>query len=174
MARANQSEPNHQRASWRFLAASACLRSSSAVSLVVRAISLRIALRSRAASAASRSALAFAGRETDLRSSSSNFVGFGGGSGKARPSPFQTSNAHTFRNDRGLDYLIREFRTRAVSRRSQSQRRYLPETGCRRVHPTYGNENWASRAPLRIRAGAHASLCNWHASGSPFASNKLA
>jgi hypothetical protein len=113
MARANQSEPNHQRASWRFLAASACLRSSSAASLVVRAISLRIALRSRAASAASRSALAFAGRETDLRSSSSNFVGFGGGSGKARPSPFQTSNAHTFRNDRGLDYLIREFRTRA-------------------------------------------------------------
>src|SRR3984957_6955596 len=95
-------EPDHQRASWRFLAASACLRNSSAASLVVRAISLRIALRSRAASAASRSALAFAERETDLRSSSSTFVGFSGGSGNTRPSPFQTSHAYTCRSEMEL------------------------------------------------------------------------
>jgi hypothetical protein len=87
-------EPDHQRASLRFLAASACLRNLSAASFDVRDISFRIALRSAAAWAASRSALAFAERETDLRSSSSNFVGFAGGSGNTRPSPFQTSNAY--------------------------------------------------------------------------------
>src|ERR1700722_17098108 len=102
MAREPKHEPDHQRASWRFLAASASFRYSSAASIVARAISLRIALRSRAASAASRSALAFAEREADLRLSSSNFVGFGGGSGNTRLSPFQTSNAYTCRNERGL------------------------------------------------------------------------
>jgi hypothetical protein len=35
----------------------------------------------------------------------------------------------------GLDYLIREFRMRAVSQRLQSRRGYLSETGCRGVHP---------------------------------------
>ena len=165
--------PDHQRAAWRFLAASACLRNSSAAYLVVRAISLRIALRSRAASAASRSALAFAERETDLRSSSSTFVGFSGGSGNTRPSPFQTSNAYTCRNERGL---------RLFDSRIPNARRIAALTVSARISvgnrmsrcSSYNNENWASRAPLRIRAGAHASLCNGHASGSPFASNKLA
>jgi hypothetical protein len=158
--------PDHQRAAWRFLAVSACLRNSSAAYLVVRAISLRIALRSRAASAASRSALAFAERETDLRSSSSTFVGFSGGSGNTRPSAFQTSNAYTCRNEMGL---------RLFDSRISNARRIAALTVSARISvgnrmsrcSSYNNENWASRAPLRIRAGAHVSLCNWHASGSP-------
>ena len=166
--------PDHQRAAWRFLAASACLRNSSAASFVVRAISLRIALRSRlhlplpAAPWRLRKGKRTCGQAPRLSWAST----------VAREIPVHRHSRLRMRilveTKWGLDYLIREFRMRAVSQRLQSRRGYLPETGCRGVHPAYNNENWASRAPLRIRAGARVSLCNWHASGSPFASNKLA